>query len=235
MNDLGVAIQQSGNGAPGPVMVDFVGGKLGFRRRRQGPTPTIVKAAGVRSDIRPEVWDLTAGLGQDAFVLALYGCSVTMFERQPIIHCLLVDALDRARDYSGEDGESLHTIIDRLTLRQSDSIKVLSDLDDKADRPEVIYIDTMFPERSKTAKIKKGMQVFQQLLGEDSDSVQLLELALQCARNRVVVKRPKLGEALGLHPPNLQFSGKSIRFDVYTIKKLERGKGKTGKTTNSGG
>lgn len=216
----GLSIQPSGKGAPGPVAVDFVGGRLGFRRQRQEPTPDLVKAVGLRSGIHPQVWDLTAGLGQDGFILARYGCQVSLFERNPLVHALLEDGLERARRFAAAGDPELGRILQRLELVAGDSIRILAEVD--AERgPQVIYIDTMFPERGKSAKVKKGMQLFQQLVGEDADAEQLLSLALDRARNRVVVKRPRHAAPLGGAEPGLSMAGKSIRFDIYPLKKLE--------------
>jgi 16S rRNA (guanine1516-N2)-methyltransferase len=38
------------------------------------------------------------GLGKDAFVLASLGCRVTLVERNPVVHALLRDGLDRLRE-----------------------------------------------------------------------------------------------------------------------------------------
>src|SRR5690606_15891946 len=43
------------------------------------------------------VLDCTAGLGEDAFVLASCGAKVLLVERNPIIHLLLQDGLLRAK------------------------------------------------------------------------------------------------------------------------------------------
>ena len=48
---------------------------------------------------KPQVLDLTAGLGRDGFVLASLGASVSMLERHPIVFALLDDGLARAREY----------------------------------------------------------------------------------------------------------------------------------------
>lgn len=222
----GLSVQQTGPRAPGPVTVDFVAGKMGFRRQRQEATPSLVKAVGVRSGVQPEVWDVTAGLGQDGFILARYGCRVQLFERNPLVCALLADGLARAREVAGRGDENLRGIVERLNLHPGDSIQFLADPELFKSRnippPEVVYIDTMFPERSKSAKVKKGMQLFQHLVGEDPDADRLFELALHQALYRVVVKRPRHAPPLGQTEPSLSLSGKTIRFDVYPLRKLER-------------
>jgi 16S rRNA (guanine1516-N2)-methyltransferase len=226
VDEGGLSMRQTGPRAPGPVAVDFVTGKMGFRRQHQEATPALVKAVGVRSGIHPVVWDVTAGLGQDGFVLARYGCRVQLFERNPLVYALLADGLARAREFAARGDDNLREIVDRIRLVPGDGIEILSEsrfVDSPTaplPAPEVIYIDTMFPERSKSAKVKKGMQLFQDVVGEDPDADQLFELALERAHNRVVVKRPRHAPPLGQAVPSLNLSGKSIRFDVYPLKKL---------------
>ncbi|MEN8231621.1 MAG: class I SAM-dependent methyltransferase, partial [Thermodesulfobacteriota bacterium] len=53
--------------------------------------------------------------------------------------------------------------------------------------------------------------------GDDQDAGELLDIALHCARNRVVVKRPRLAPTLGNDVPSHSITGKTSRFDVYLI------------------
>lgn len=61
------------------------------RRLKQAKSELVTKAIGSSR----LVVDLTAGLGRDALTLAATGRSVLMFERNPHLHALLEDALDR--------------------------------------------------------------------------------------------------------------------------------------------
>lgn len=204
----------------GKVKVDFLEGKLGYRLRHQESKPLIAKAIGIKPKSKPLVWDMTAGLGQDAFVLAKLGCAVRMHERNPIVHCLLADGLRRAREAAEQSSdELLQSLLDNLSLIEADSLSELSTLiqEDSRQKPDVIYLDPMFPERKKSAKVKKGMQLFHQLVGRDEDAADAFNLAMQAAKKRVVVKRPKGAEILGDKKPSLQFQGKSLRFDVYLL------------------
>ena len=82
------------------------------------------------------------------------------------------------------------------------------------DRPDVIYLDPMFPARNKAALVKKEMQLLQALIGPEPDAEALLDTARRTARRRVVVKRPV--HAPPLAPgPDLVHGGKTMRFDVY--------------------
>jgi len=89
----------------------------------------------------------------------------------------------------------------------------------KDSQPDVIYLDPMFPSRSKTAQVKKEMQFFHDIVGPDTDSEELLLKALSCAKKRIVVKRPRLAEKLLDNiKPDFEIIGKSTRYDIYLPK-----------------
>lgn len=196
----------------GPVLVDFAGGAAAYRRKSGGGELISKAIAGPKSTTR--VWDATAGLGRDSFVMASSGYQVTLCERSPLVACLLEDALQRAAD---SDDSELAAVIARMQLRAGDSAEQLMSLSVQQ-LPEVIVIDPMFPGSKKSALVKKEMRAFQQLIGADVDSDKLLEVALTCASHRVVVKRPKKAQFLADKKPNFSLPGKAIRFDVYTKK-----------------
>lgn len=198
------------------IAADFVSGKARHRRLQGGGKgQDIAKAIGLNKIKSPRVLDLTAGLGRDAFVLATLGCHVTMVERHAVVYALLKDALDRATLSSDEE---LQTILTRLSLQQARAEQVLDALDSENpdSLPDVIYLDPMFPERDKSAQVKKEMAFFHQLVGQDNDAEQLLLLSLGLAKKRIVVKRPRLAPKLtGTVEPAFVVSGKSTRYDVY--------------------
>ncbi len=201
---------QAGPDAPGPVYVDFIAGAMGHRRRYGGGRGQLVaKAVGVKKNKIPTLIDATAGLGRDAFVLAKLGCRVQMIERSAVVAELLFDGMRRAR----QDDE-VAEIISRMSLRVADASDYLNGLSE-AERPDVVYVDPMHPERSKTAAVKKEMRLFRALVGDDEDDVRLLQAALMAAHKRVVVKRPRKSEAIPGPKPSLVYEGKSTRFDVY--------------------
>lgn len=193
----------------GAVYVDFVEGAVAHRRKFGGGRGQLIaKACGLKSGANPSVLDATAGLGRDAFVLASLGCKVTMFERSPVVAALLDDGLQRG--YQDEDiGEWLSQ---RLTLKYSNSLEGLALLTNSHD---VVYLDPMFPHRKKSAQVKKEMRVFQSLVGADPDADGLLELAVNVATKRVVVKRPSYANYLNDKTPSMQLDSKANRFDVY--------------------
>lgn len=202
------------------IAADFYGPTVTYRRKLGGGKgQMIAKAVGLRSGIYPQVLDATAGLGGDAFVLASLGCPVTMLERVPEVRALLSAGLDKAKDFAQREDHELGDILERMHLIHTDSHEYLKAMDAK-DRPDVIYLDPMFPEKTKGAMVKKEMRVFHDLVGADIDADGLLSLAMAQARYRVVVKRPRIAPTLGNSKPSHVLEGKSNRYDIYTIAKM---------------
>lgn len=197
----------------GPVFVDFCAGANAHRL--QGGAELIVKAIRGRSKESLTVLDATAGLGRDSFVLASRGLTVKMLERSPIVAALLADGLQRAQ-HCGD--AQLEVIAERMTLQAGEASAYLRALD-AAQKPDVIYLDPMFPPSDKSALVKKEMRLFQQLFhGAEDDASALLVQARQSARLRVVVKRPRKAEPLAQQASDYSLDGKSVRFDVYVAR-----------------
>lgn len=218
LNELGLALGESGKKAPKPIQVDFVGGKAAHRRQYGGgKSQLIAKAVGLHKGARPRVLDATAGLGGDAFVLAGLGCSMLLMERHPVVAALLQDGLERAmRDPDACD------VASRMQLVPGNSTESMAQaITDTGFAPQVIYLDPMFPAREKTASVKKEMKLFHQLVGFDSDEAQLLATALELATHRVVVKRPRKAPAIKGVAPTYVLEGKSSRYDIYAKRKLD--------------
>ncbi|WP_299725889.1 class I SAM-dependent methyltransferase [uncultured Endozoicomonas sp.] len=205
-----LSVARSGN-KDKPILVDFVGGKAGHRRKfGGGKGQDIAKVVGLNKGATPSVLDATGGLGRDGFVLATLGCNVTLLERSPIVAALLEDGLRR-----GLADNEISDIAKRMSLMKHNAIDWMTSTDQRYD---VVYLDPMFPHREKSALVKKEMRLFQDLLGEDLDADELLQPALAIARYRVVVKRPKLAPDLNGQVPTYRLEGKSCRHDIYALK-----------------
>ena len=217
LTDRHLELHCSGDPAlTGPVRVEFVSGAAGYRRRHGG-NEMLLRAVGHKTNRPPAVLDATGGLGRDAFILASHGCTVQMVERNPIIGVLLADGLRRALAHP-ETREAAA----KITLHIADSRQVLADLE-KGGGIEVVYLDPMFPQRTKSAKVKKELQVLQLLTGEEGENGELLAAALRAATGRVVVKRPTGAQPLPGLAPSHSHVGPSIRFDVYLRPGKNRG------------
>ncbi|MES3006230.1 MAG: class I SAM-dependent methyltransferase [Pseudomonadota bacterium] len=204
-----LSLQQNGRGAAGPLCVDFEDGALAYRQRHSTQPEAILKALGAKHGESLRIVDATAGWGLDAFVLASAGHRVELCERSVVLHALLQDGLRRA---SASMDDWVVAAAGRMTLQLGDSSQLLSE---REDMPDVIYLDPMFPERRKSAKVKKNMFLLQQLLQDDRPSETLLHDALPMARRRIVVKRPLHAGFLENLKPSFQLTGKSSRFDIY--------------------
>lgn len=187
-----------------PLFVDFHSRSL-MHRKKEGKAQGIVRACRPAEGLR--ILDATAGWGRDAAILASFGAEVIMLERQPVMCALLSDALSRL--------EGLMTSRLKLSLVCSDTKTYLQQLSPEH-FPDVIYIDPMHPTRQKSALVKKDMQVLQQLIGVDEDAYSLLQQALVSVRKHVVLKWPQ--RLPPLLAPNYSIPGKTVRFDVYTLR-----------------
>lgn len=195
------------------INVDFISGAADHRRRFGGGRgQAIAKAIGLKHGITPTVLDATAGLARDAFVLASMGCKITLVEQSPILFTLINDGIKRAIE-SGE----ISSIISNITsLVNADSNLYIESLGLDS-RPDVIYIDPMFPERRKSALVKKDMQILQKLISKNESTGILLETAIKHAGNRVVVKRPAHAQPISERVPDTSINGEKTRYDIYLI------------------
>lgn len=209
VSDKGIGLKPSGRRGPNPVYVDFLSAALEYRKKQSSfRNELVAKAVAVKPDEPISLVDATAGFGRDSFILASLGCRITMLEKNAVVALVLKDGLARAAEDPG-----CATAIARMDLVEGDAIEYLNGLEE--DRPQVIYLDPMFPVRQKSAKVKKEMQVLQLLLGHEEKSNLLLTTALRCTGKRVVVKRPAHAPYLEDITPNHSIKGRSSRFDVY--------------------
>ena len=173
----------------------------------KGRGQNLAKAVGMKFNKNRNIIDATAGLGYDSFILASLGAKVTLIERSQKMHKLLQNGIDEGISFGGE----IEKIINRMELLFGDSKDILPKL-----TPEVIMIDTMYKDRKKTALVKNNMRLVREIVGPDSDYIELLKVALNCAKNRVVLKQPRYAEPIKeIRKCSHQILGKTIRYDVF--------------------
>ena len=173
----------------------------------KGRGQNLAKAVGFKFNKNRTIIDATAGLGYDAFILASLGANVTLIERSEKIYDLLKAAISEAKLYGGE----ISKIVNRMNLLFGDSKDILPNI-----APEVILIDTMYKDRKKSALVKNDMRLLREVVGSDSDHVELINVALNNASKRVVIKQPRYAETLdNIKACSHQILGKTIRYDVY--------------------
>lgn len=164
----------------------------------------LAKALGIRGETKPIVWDATAGTGKDLVLIHFFGVRAVGFERNPIVYLLLQDALRRFPL--------------ALEIKDHNCTEILSQ-QQIFDRPDVIYYDPMYPEKTgpkKSALPRKEMRIFKSIVGNDEDFSEFFHSAMKIAKDRVVVKRPLNAPDIGIKP-NASYSGKSTRYDMYKV------------------
>jgi len=168
----------------------------------------LVRAARIKAPLNgsiPVAIDATAGLGEDSFLLAASGFKVYLFEKNETIAALLKDALERAlKDPDIAEAAS------RMIFVEGDSIAGMKSL---PERPDVVYLDPMFPERRKSGLIKKKFQLLQLLERPCDDEDGLINAAVAVSPAKIVIKRPAKAPVLGGIKPSYTISGNSIRYD----------------------
>lgn len=196
--------------AAGALRVDFVSGAVAHRLRFGGGRgQALAKAMGLRAGKTPMIVDATAGLGRDAFLLASLGAQVVLIERSEEMHSLLVQGMKRAVQEGGEFSE----IIGRMTLMKGDAKDLLPELSGEA-----ILIDPMHPPRNNSALVKRELRQVREIVGTDDDAVDLVRVALETARNRVVLKWPAKADPInGIRACSHKIIGKSTRYDVFMV------------------
>lgn len=173
----------------------------------RGRGQNLAKAVGMKFNKNRNIIDATAGLGYDSFILASIGAKVTLIERSQKMYELLQNGIDEGMSFGGE----IEKIINRMELVFGDSKDILPKL-----TPEVIMIDTMYKDRKKKALVKNNMRLVRDIVGPDSDYIDLLKVALNCATNRVVLKQPRYAEPIKeIRKCSHQILGKTIRYDVF--------------------
>ncbi|MCR5536818.1 MAG: class I SAM-dependent methyltransferase [Succinivibrio sp.] len=192
-----------------PWWIDLLQPKLLTRSRLSSRKTEAVAHAVLGSLPEPLVYDATAGLGRDALILQSAGARVWMFERNPVIYLLLYDALIRAQHSSlaSQLKHGLPRLMPFGTLVEQ--AKLLP-------APDAIYYDPMFPSRTKSALVKKEMQLFHYLAGADPDTQDYLKQLGTLGSRRLVLKRPQHASREMLSGFS-QFSidGKACRYDCY--------------------
>ena len=196
------------------LKVNFNDGRIQYRSQRfDQDGELLLTAVSARAGLK--VLDATAGLGRDAFLMAAAACQLTICERNPVIHQILKDGLLRLDDNS---------VAGDFKLLNIDSLSYLDQLlegsSTQQQRPDVIYLDPMFPQRKKSAAVKREMQILQDIVGFDTDIESLIEKAMLAASHRVVIKRPIKAPPLLGFPTTMQVKGKSTRFDIWVKKRL---------------
>ncbi|MCY4043708.1 MAG: class I SAM-dependent methyltransferase [Cellvibrionales bacterium] len=202
-----IALSPSDKSQGGAIYCDFLSSEFQRYLNSVSRKSLIAKACGLKNGRTPTILDISTGLGKDAISLANLGAKVTMVETNPYIYLMLyagVRALKQSKvSFSSE--------IELLSCQ--DAMELLAK---NIEAYDVVYFDPMFPERKKSAKVKKAMQYFHQVVGEDHNNpCDIFSLASKQANERLVIKRPKGSGYYAEKKPNYSLESKVIRFDIY--------------------
>lgn len=205
----------------------------------------LVKATKVKGREKLRVIDATAGMGEDSLLLAAAGCEVTLYEQDPVIAALLQDTMRRALEETAlqeivtrmqlVEGDSIGHLrrlsdagmsSDVPFSTQGDASEhscpsstasdaMANSSDEALMRPDVIYLDPMFPERQKSGLVKKKFQLIHYLEAPAENEEALMQAAIAARPFKIVVKRPAKGPYLAGLKPSYSLDGKAIRYDCY--------------------
>lgn len=194
----------------GPLRVDFATGALTYRRAHGRDSQRgLGRATGKADPDDPTLIDATGGLGKDGFILACLGWQVTLLERAPLLAGLLADGVAR-----GRCDARIGLICRRMRVLHQEATHYLEGLA-PADRPQVVYLDPMYPVDPGSALPGREMQYLRRLLGDAPADPRLLVTARAAAKGRVVVKRPAGAQPLSDVPPTHVIRMGGTRYDVY--------------------
>jgi 16S rRNA (guanine1516-N2)-methyltransferase len=204
-------IRFSNNSSRG-ISVDFTSGKIIHRIKTSTVKNPLAKACGLKGKMekKPFIIDATAGLGTDSFLLYFLGAKVFGLERNPFLFYLLEKGLQKYF--------KLNENQDYLKFINSDSINFFKKaLETKViEKPDVVYLDPMYPLENKKAKPKKELEVLRKIIGKDNDSHLLFKDLLNYKNLKIVVKRPKNSPFISdLIKPSYKIESKLVRYDVY--------------------
>ena len=179
-----------------------------FMKRLIQPNQLLIKACNNKQRSIQTVLDLTGGWGMDSFMIAHNGRNVTMLEQNRFIYAVVAHSLKCA-----ETTPKLSQTARRVNIYNASASDYLAD-PKNVSQFDCIYLDPMFPSHKSSAKPSKEMQLLQQLTSNVRID-QAFELALEQAKNRVVMKRPLKSPPFNDLKPDLVYREKTIRFDVY--------------------
>jgi len=160
------------------------------------------KAIGYGGESSKKILDCTAGLGHDAFILALLGQNVTVVEKNKGLCILFELALESLPQTS-----YFQEAKEKITIINDDSASFVDKLFDY----DVVYIDPMFKDRGAAGR-SGIMSLISDYLDDFTD---VSDVLIRSKFNRMVIKRQKQFKQSGNISPSFILHGKSINFHVF--------------------
>jgi 16S rRNA (guanine1516-N2)-methyltransferase len=173
----------------------------------------LAKAIGLGKRKDLTVLDASCGTGKDAMLLLNFNVKVIAIERHPSVFSLIY--------YSSQEH------LKKLLVEKAMDDKFLVYYDDllhmnfslsQYKKIDVVYFDPMYPDKKKSAKSRKEMEIFKKMVGNDEDAAHLDQVMLANPHIwRWVIKRsikapPLVGRV------DFSYFGNTTRYDVYSNK-----------------
>lgn len=158
-----------------------------------------------------QVYDLTCGTGHDSLYFLALGKEVFSWERALPLYLLLCDARRRVQ------GEKLRAILANWQISYGEWSG-----GESSSEGVLLYYDPMFVPAKRKGLPNKAMQFFDALLGagemgeNEAKAFQLYQLARQKKARKLLIKR-SLKAAPLLQDPHTSYTGKTVRYDSYTL------------------
>ena len=192
-----------------PINLSFCNEKAQHFLDQIKNTQPLLKACNPSSSSTPpsRIIDLTAGLGQDSLLLSTFKKPLVSIERNPLTAAILQTLVYQLLEKKEIQWTVINTCAQQWLEQQEKPCA------------SHIYLDPFFHKR-KSALPKNTMQWTQALSKEDPPScdIRLLELALEQASQRVIVKRDKKANFINNKKPNQgSIFQKTSRFDCYNV------------------
>ena len=150
------------------------------------------------------VLDCTAGFGRDSYILAKYGFSVTMIEKNPITTLLLNNSIGKL--LGGTE------VYNRLKLIHGDSYDYLKLCDKQYD---YIYIDFMFNKLKNSPLSSKNDETLKLISDDKENRMKLLNLAKKKCKDKVIIKNYKYSPSITGITPDYQIKTKLLNYYIF--------------------
>jgi len=195
------------NISPKLFELDFLSGKLNYRVcRASNDASPLRKSLPQKRPVESKlIWDLCGGWGEDGLMMALWSHNVVSYESSPVVHLLAQRALEKFTHQQAPDIK-----IKRMHAKAEDALAKANQ------KPEVIYLDPMYPQTKSKALNQSEMRYLKPLANNSDNALRLLETSLNVATESVILKRPIKAEIL-LQSPTRSIEQGSTRYDIYNL------------------
>ena len=192
--------------------VDFSEAAFQFRVKRSAHSKEILRdALKIKGhNLFFEVLDSTAGLGEDAFMMAHWGYPVVSYERHPIVYFLLSLGWINYKNNSAHDCDAMNWKI------------CFGDFSEGLTKDwGACYLDPMFPPSPKKALNKKDLRVLHEVIGADAPNDEqvsgYVHSVLDSVKQKIILKRPQRATVMPCPGGCAYYSieAPSVRLDVF--------------------